>query len=43
MSRVPAIKLLTAALAVAGCASDQQYLQPGQSAAATTALALQPP
>ena len=38
MSRVPAIKLLTVALAVAGCASDQQYLQSGQSAATTTAL-----
>ena len=38
MSRVPAITLLTVALAVAGCASDQQYLESGQSAATTTAL-----
>ena len=37
MSRVPAITLLTVALA-AGCASDQQYLESGQSAATTTAL-----
>ena len=29
MSRVPAITLLTVALAVAGCASDQQYLRIG--------------
>src|SRR5262249_42910830 len=36
MSRLP-IKLLAAALAVAGCASDQQYLDSGRSTATTTA------